>query len=309
MRVPLRRVRIRAAFFTLILIADLPMWHTIEEGMSEQATVATDPAAREKRRARGAQERHRPVPMRNRMIAAFSRLSLRSSFWILFVGAIVLSELLTLGASFLVFRAARLELLLIALAVAALTAGILCFTVMLVLGHLRAQQLSLERFATVDELTGSPNRRVFLARLESEVDRCTRLGTRLSIVFVDVDHFKRINDDYGHQLGDAVLKGIFARLEESLRAYDFVGRYGGDEFVMALPGNDAEGGAAVAERLRQSVQESGAGKVSPPVTISLGVAQLERGMNAEGLLKSADMALYRAKNAGRNRTVMFPPQS
>jgi diguanylate cyclase (GGDEF)-like protein len=277
--------------------------------MSEQATVATDPAAPGKQRALGAQEKDRPVPMRMRLIAAFSHLSLRASFWILFIGAMVLSGLLTLGASLLVFRAARPELLLFALPVAALTAGILSFAVILVIGHLRRQQLSLERYATVDELTGSPNRRVFLARLESEVDRCTRLGTRLSVVFVDIDHFKRINDDYGHQLGDAVLKGIFARLEESLRAYDFVGRYGGDEFVMALPGNDAEGGTAVAERLRESVQESGVGKASPPVTISLGVAQLEQGMNAEGLLKNADMALYRAKNGGRNRTVMFPPQS
>jgi len=277
--------------------------------MSEHAPVTTDPAARGKRSARGAQEKDQPVRMRMRMITAFSRISLRAFFWILFIGALVLSELLTLAASLLVFRAARPELLLIALPVAALTAGILSFTVMLVIGHLRRQQLSLERYATVDELTGSPNRRVFLARLESEVDRCARLGTRLSVVFVDVDHFKRINDDYGHQVGDAVLKGIFARLEESLRAYDFVGRYGGDEFVMALPGNDAEGGAAVAERLRESVQGSGVGKVISAVTISLGVAQLEPGMNADGLLKNADMALYRAKNGGRNKTVMFPPQS
>ena len=160
----------------------------------------------------------------------------------------------------------------------------------------------------MDELTGSPNRRVFLQRLDAEVDRCARLGTRLCVVFVDIDHFKRINDDYGHQVGDAVLKGIFARLEESLRAYDFVGRYGGDEFVMALPGNDAEGGAAVAERLRESVREGDMGKVSE-VTISLGVAQLERGMNTEGLLRNADLALYRAKNGGRNKTVMYPPSS
>jgi diguanylate cyclase (GGDEF)-like protein len=246
--------------------------------------------------------------MRTRTIHALSRLSLRAFFLLMFTGALVLSEALTLAASLLVFRVARPELLLIAIPVAALTAGILSFAVMLVISHLRKQQLSLERYASVDELTGSPNRRVFLERLESEVDRCARLGTRLSVVFVDIDHFKRINDDYGHQVGDTVLKGIFARLEESLRAYDFVGRYGGDEFVMALPGNDAEGGAAVAERLRESVQESLAGKVAA-VTISLGVAQLEQGMNAEGLLKNADMALYTAKNGGRNRTVMYPPRS
>jgi diguanylate cyclase (GGDEF)-like protein len=241
-------------------------------------------------------------------IRALSRLSLRAFFWLLVIAAVVLAELLTFAASLLVFHSARPEFLLIALPVGAVTSGMLSFTVMRVIGHLRTQQLSLERYATVDELTGSPNRRVFLARLESEVDRCSRLGTRLSVVFVDIDHFKRINDDHGHQVGDSVLKGIFARLEDSLRAYDFVGRYGGDEFVMALPGNDAEGGAAVAERLRESVQESAMGNV-PGVTVSLGVAQLERGMNAEDLLRNADMALYRAKNGGRNRTVMHPPRS
>jgi len=274
--------------------------------MSEQATVRTDASARGKR---GAQEKDRPIPMPTRMVKALSRLPLRAFFWLLFIGAVILSALLTLAASMLVFHAARPELLLTAVPVAALTAGIFSFAVIRVVSHLKAQQTSLERYATVDELTGSPNRRVFLERLASEVDRCARLGTRLSVVFVDIDHFKRINDDYGHQVGDTVLKGIFARLEESLRAYDFVGRYGGDEFIMALPGNDAEGGAAVAERLRESVQESAVGKVSSSVTISLGVAQLEQRMNAEELLKNADMALYRAKNGGRNRTVMFPPQS
>src|SRR5208337_2594977 len=118
--------------------------------MSEQATVTTDPAARGKRRARGARQKDRPVSMRMRMITALSRLSLRTFFWILFIGALALSELLTLAASLLVFRAARPDLILIAFPVAALTAGILSFTVMLIISQLRRQQLSLERFATVD---------------------------------------------------------------------------------------------------------------------------------------------------------------
>jgi diguanylate cyclase (GGDEF)-like protein len=242
-----------------------------------------------------------------RAVHALSRLSPQALFWLLTIGALAIAELLTLAASLIAFRSVRLEILLTALPAGAITAGIVSFTVMRVIGHLRMQQESLERYATVDELTGSPNRRVFLERLEREVNRFARLGTRLSVVFVDIDHFKKINDLHGHQVGDAVLKEIFARLEESLRAYDFVGRYGGDEFVMALPGNDAEGGAAVAERLRESVQESAVGKISD-VTISLGVAQLEESMNAEELIRKADVALYRAKNGGRNRTVMYPPR-
>jgi diguanylate cyclase (GGDEF)-like protein len=269
--------------------------------MSEQATVTPDRAVREKQHARGADGKDRHVPVRMRTIPALSRLPPRAFFWLMFVGAMALSEVLTLAASLLVFRAARSELLLTAFPVTVLTAGILSFTVMSVIGYLKKQQLSLERFATVDALTGSLNRRVFLERLESEVDRSVRLGTRLCVVFVDIDHFKRINDAHGHQVGDAVLKEIFARLAQSLRAYDFVGRYGGDEFVMALPGNDAAGGAAVAERLRESVQKSAVGKI-PEVTISLGVAQLEESMNADELLRNADMALYRAKKGGRNRT-------
>ena len=270
--------------------------------MSKQATVTTD------RAAHGAGEEHRHLRMPVKAIHALSRLSPRSLFRLLTIGTLALAELLTLAASLIAFRAERFEMLLTALPIGSITAGIMSFTVMRVIHHLRMQQESLERYATVDELTGSPNRRVFLERLESEVNRCARLGTRLSVVFVDIDHFKRINDAHGHQVGDAVLKEIFARLEQSLRAYDFVGRYGGDEFVMALPGNDAEGGAAVAERLRESVQESAVGKVSE-VTISLGVAQLEQGMTAEGLLRNADMALYRAKNGGRNKTIMYPPRT
>ena len=275
--------------------------------MSEQSKVTTDQAECGKRLARGAGEEHRHLFMPVRAVHALSRLSPRALFWLLTIGALTIAALLTLAASLIAFRAVRLEILLTALPAGAITAGIVSFTFMSVIGHLRIQQESLERYATVDELTGSPNRRVFLERLELEVNRFARLGTRLSVVFVDIDHFKRINDVHGHQAGDTVLKEIFTRLEESLRAYDFVGRYGGDEFVMALPGNDAEGGAAVAERLRESVQESAVGKI-PEVTISLGVAQLEEDMNAEELLKKADMALYRAKNGGRNRTVMYPPR-
>jgi diguanylate cyclase len=235
-----------------------------------------------------------------------SRLSLRGIFWALCLGAVIIALLLTLGFSLAAFRTVRLDMLVMNLAVGAITAGIVAFAVMRTVAHLRVQQQRLERFATMDELTGAPNRRVFHERLESEVDRSGRQGTHLCVVFVDIDFFKRINDEYGHQVGDAVLKEIYARLEETLRAYDFVGRYGGDEFVMALPGTDAAGGVAVAERLRESVRNGALGKLAG-ITISLGVAELEPDMYVDMLLRNADAALYRAKNLGRNRTELFAP--
>jgi two-component system cell cycle response regulator len=223
----------------------------------------------------------------------------------LIAGASFLLQAAAAGlASLIAFGALRVELLLIAVPAAAVTAGVLGFCAWLALTRLKREQRQLERLATVDELTSAPNRRVFLERLEEEVDRAARLDTALSVIFIDIDQFKRINDDHGHQVGDEVLKAIYARLEERLRTYDFVGRFGGDEFVMALPGTNGEDGAAVAERLRESVQGNALGRL-PGVTISLGIAELDKGMGADELLHNADTALYRAKNAGRNRTERY----
>jgi diguanylate cyclase (GGDEF)-like protein len=207
-------------------------------------------------------------------------------------------------ASLIAFGALRFEVLVVAGPAAAATAIVLGFCAWLALTRVRREQRHLERLATVDELTTAPNRRVFLERLQEEVDRAVRLGTALSVIFIDIDLFKRINDDHGHQVGDEVLKAIYARLEERLRTYDFVGRFGGDEFVMALPGTNGEDGAAVAERLRESVQANALGQLTK-VTISLGVAELQQGMGADELLHNADTALYQAKNAGRNRTERY----
>jgi diguanylate cyclase (GGDEF)-like protein len=264
----------------------------------------TDPAVKMKRPPRdssGAPPRLRPLRVAG---SRLNLLSLQAIFWCVCLGAVVVAVLLTLALSLAVYHSIRPDVLWMNLTVGAITAGIIAFAVMRGVATLRLQQKRLERYATVDELTGAPNRRVFHERLESEVDRCGRQGTALCVMFVDIDFFKKINDEYGHQVGDAVLKEIYARLEETLRAYDFVGRYGGDEFVMALPGTDAVGGVAAAERLRESVRDGALGKLAG-VTISLGVAELEQDMYVDMLLRNADSALYRAKNMGRNRTELF----
>jgi diguanylate cyclase (GGDEF)-like protein len=241
----------------------------------------------------------------------WERLSLLSPsafFWTFAVGTTVVAVLLGLTVSLLVLGRLHLTLLLGWLTAAVITAAAASFVAGRILAQVWERQKSLEHFATVDELTGAPNRRIFSLRLESEVDRSSRQASALCVVFIDIDFFKRINDDYGHQVGDRVLKEIYSRLEENLRLYDFIGRLGGDEFVMALPGTDSLTAYGVAERLRESVQGNSV-KDLPLVTVSLGVAELEQGMGADQLVRNADMALYMAKNSGRNRTEVYRPSA
>jgi diguanylate cyclase (GGDEF)-like protein len=237
-----------------------------------------------------------------------SLLSPRAFFYVFAGGTAVLAALLGLTVFFLVPGQLPMSFLLGWLAVGVLTAAGSSLAATRVLTLVWDRQKSLEHFATVDELTGAPNRRVFASRLESEVDRCSRLASALCVVFIDIDHFKRINDDYGHQIGDRVLKEIYSRLEENLRLYDFIGRLGGDEFVMALPGTETLAAYGVAERLRDSVQNDIVEGL-PRVTVSLGVAELGQGMGASQLIRNADIALYTAKNSGRNRTEVYRPAS
>lgn len=219
-------------------------------------------------------------------------------------GMTVVSVIVCLASSLIVFGRVQAQFLLGWLMAAVVTSVVASLAATRIHARSWERQRNLEHFATVDELTGAPNRRVFVDRLESEVDRCSRLQTALCVVFIDIDFFKRINDEYGHQVGDRVLKEIYARLEDNLRLYDFIGRLGGDEFVMALPGTDALTAFGVAERIRESVQRAPEANL-PAVTVSLGVAELGMGMGASQLVKNADMALYRAKNSGRNRTEVF----
>lgn len=155
--------------------------------------------------------------------------------------------------------------------------------------------------ARTDALTGLQNRRAFDESLAREAGRSQREQKPLVALLLDVDHFKTVNDDFGHPVGDAVLAGIGAVLAKSLRPYDVAARYGGEEFVALLPGASMVDGRAVAERIRAAIAAMRVDVCPRPVTASLGVASLARGELPEQLVARADAALYRAKRSGRNR--------
>jgi two-component system, cell cycle response regulator len=170
------------------------------------------------------------------------------------------------------------------------------------LAHRNVRLLAeVKHLATIDGLTGLANRRTFESALNREVARAVRSGDPLSLLLVDIDHFKRVNDDHGHQMGDDVLRHVGQVLATQGRELDLPARYGGEEFAVLLPGCPAEEAVTVAERLRAGIAAEG----SPlPVTASIGLAAIHRNaVDGEGLVKAADEALYAAKEAGRDRTV------
>lgn len=164
----------------------------------------------------------------------------------------------------------------------------------------------LRKQATHDPLTGLWNQAVILDILDQELARSQRSGEPLGILMADLDHFKQVNDTYGHQAGNVVLREASQRIERTLRPYDTMGRYGGEEFLVVLPGCDGQATAHLGDRLRLAVGERPVlvPEAMVPVTLSLGAASLaDLGLttDAETLLKVADSALYRAKRGGRNR--------
>ncbi len=166
---------------------------------------------------------------------------------------------------------------------------------------LRSQEV-LRHEATHDRLTGLWNRGRILEELARELRRNLRELSRLSVILVDVDHFKQVNDSHGHSIGDQVLRHTAERILTALRSSDSVGRYGGEEFLVLLPKADLTGGRDVAERVRQLVANRPI--IESPevqVTISLGVACSDGIAVAEDMIQAADEALYRAKANGRNR--------
>ena len=163
----------------------------------------------------------------------------------------------------------------------------------------------LERLSQTDELTGIANRRHFMQLAEREFERARRYRLRYSVISLDVDHFKQVNDRHGHHAGDAVLAGIARTCLASLRGEDFIGRIGGEEFAVGLPHTGLDDAVQLAERLREAVESRPfTGEWHGPIcaSISLGVAELQaEDADFEHLLRRADYALYRAKTGGRNR--------
>ena len=167
-----------------------------------------------------------------------------------------------------------------------------------------ARELSLH-----DPLTGCFNRGFALQALDAELQRVRRSGLPLSILMFDIDHFKAVNDRYGHLSGDELLSAVGAQLSRSMRSTDLRCRYAGDEFLIILPDTPAAGAQQVAEALRQGVGRIGIARAPghQPITISVGVAEVTRDeVDAKSFLHRADEALYRAKRAGRNRVCLAP---
>ena len=173
---------------------------------------------------------------------------------------------------------------------------------------IRTKQLQdlLIEHAHVDPLTGLPNRRALMDRLRMEWARMQRYGSELSFIMADIDSFKRVNDTYGHSIGDKVLQEVAKSIARQCRTSDLPAHYGGDEFAILVPNEGAQEAACLAGRCRQRIErlQLRAGDNSLRPTASLGAADSENVSSPEVLIQAADSALYQAKQAGRNRVVI-----
>ncbi len=167
----------------------------------------------------------------------------------------------------------------------------------------QAQQLEL--IATRDCLTAIANRRHFLERLGQEEIRLRRNSSIFAVILLDIDRFKSINDSYGHECGDQVLKGVAQTLEKCLRAPDLVARWGGEEFICLLPDTGRDGAGAVAEKMRRAVEEltHHCGEQIIKVSVTLGVSLFDGTCPVENVIRQADQALYQGKHNGRNQVI------
>jgi diguanylate cyclase (GGDEF)-like protein len=173
---------------------------------------------------------------------------------------------------------------------------------------LDVENARLYRLSVTDPLTKACNRQYLREKLPDEIERARRFRQPVTVVMFDVDHFKRLNDTFGHAAGDEVLREIALLARETVRDVDTVARYGGEEFVLILPNTNAQGGRQIAERLREAIARTPFGHETRllQVTASFGVAELTGEVREEGdLLRRADEALYEAKRRGRNRTELY----
>ncbi len=173
--------------------------------------------------------------------------------------------------------------------------------------ELEKKNAAMERLAYYDTLTGLLNRRAILEKLTEWLRHVQRYKSRLAIAMLDIDHFKLVNDSYGHRIGDRVLSDLADLMRRSIRTADFVGRYGGEEFLLILPNTDAAGASIVAERVRAHIEGTPMHDTSGrtfKTTVSLGAAEYCSGDDEDLLIGRADTALYRAKDLGRNRVVV-----
>ena len=166
----------------------------------------------------------------------------------------------------------------------------------------------LKHLAEIDSLTGIMNRGTIESVLRREIERASRYDSKLALLMLDIDHFKKVNDTFGHDMGDFVLKHLTMICLDNIREVDFMGRWGGEEFVIIMPEVDAKGVLVVAEKLRKSIENQPVElqlDEKIPFTVSIGGALFKKSNpHWESLYKEADTALYKAKEQGRNRFCM-----
>ena len=168
----------------------------------------------------------------------------------------------------------------------------------------------LELISKTDELTGLPNRREMNETIANEMGRSARTHKPFCFIFIDIDHFKNINDTYGHACGDIILKSVAQTIRGLLRKYDVFARYGGEEFLTLLPETDLEGARVVAERFRRQIEKMTVryADFTIKITITLGVAKFDERLGADRSIQMADKALYQGKEGGRNRVIVWKPE-
>jgi len=167
-----------------------------------------------------------------------------------------------------------------------------------------------KQLAYLDGLTGIFNRRFFELRISEEIERARRFGTGLAVIMADIDQFKLLNDEFGHLLGDEVLRQVSSVFHQQVRKIDVVCRYGGEEFAVLLPQTDAEHALVVAEKLRTTVESWEFPGVPRTITVSAGVAAFPtHGRNRDEIVRAADSGLYAAKQSGRNRVCIINSQA